>query len=626
MDISATKTGSIIDSISTADKGGDDAIGTNTAAVSFSNMLKGNDGTAAQAGAQNALGAMMSRSTDIQAPVRDEPSARPTNDDHYDDSNTVDHADDMPKRESVHANTHDDHHDAQDTAPHQSAHRDEDPVQDAPSHHDADTPVSDNHASQDAGDDHTAADDAPKHADSSDGSNADQDVAQGEGQAQKTQNNDGVDTEKVGQVVSDATGGDATQKQGSAIASGPEAALAAATGAANAAPQEGKAQDTGKSTKASNTSNAATHTAGEGNLNKGQANTEAKAAGPAQEKMAASTQQATQQNANPAQNQNRVSGQEQAAQAATRGDDGKGQQTVTQAQQQAQDLSRRLGGDTRMNVEVSVKNEGESLTSRPNAALAQASSGAGKTAKDGAQQQAQTNTHLQSPQQAQQQAQVAVQAQAANVAQGQNAATQGNATQGATTFQGGSVSTASATSGADGTGQTTTTQNTTPSQQTTQTQDTQKQAQSKSAAQQRATVDQVTVQISKALKAGADKINIQLKPASLGRVDVQLEMSQDGRVTATIMADSRETLDMLKNGARDLTRALNSAGLQANSQDLNFNLRENAQQHMADKGNGKNEQLDFNDASDLPTDVDDMVLAEGAANRILEDGRIDIRA
>jgi hypothetical protein len=624
MDISATKTGSIIDSISTADKGGDNAIGTNTAAISFSNMLKGDGGTGAQAGAQNALGAMMSRSTDIQAPVRDEPSTRPASDDHYDDSSVVDHADDMPERESVHADTHDDHHDAQDAAPRQSAHRDEGPAQDAPPHHDGDAPASDNHTSQDTGDDHTAADEAPKHADTSDGSNADQDVTQSEGQAQKTHNTDGVDTEKVGQVASDATDGDATQKQGSAAA-GPETALAAATGVANTAPQEGKTQDTGKTAKTSSTSSASTPTAGEGNLNKGQAATDAKVAGPAQEKTVVNTQQATQQNANPAQNQNRVSGQEQAAQAATRGDDGKGQQTVTQAQQQAQDLSRRLGGDTRMNVEVSVKNEGETLTSRPNAALAQASSGAGKTAKDGAQQHAQTNTHLQSPQQAQQQAQAAVQAQAANVAQGQNAAPQGNAAQGASTVQAGTVSATSATSGGDGAGQTTT-QSTNPTQQTAQTQDAQKQTQSKSAAQQRATVDQVTVQITKALKAGADKINIQLKPASLGRVDVQLEMAQDGRVTATIMADSRETLDMLKNGARDLTRALNSAGLQANSQDLNFSLRENAQQHMADKGNGKNEQLDFNDAPDLPTDVDDMVLAEGAANRILEDGRIDIRA
>ncbi len=53
-----------------------------------------------------------------------------------------------------------------------------------------------------------------------------------------------------------------------------------------------------------------------------------------------------------------------------------------------------------------------------------------------------------------------------------------------------------------------------------------------------AVLDQVSVQITKALKAGVDRINIQLKPANLGRIEVNLELSQDGRVAAVVTADN----------------------------------------------------------------------------------------
>ena len=95
--------------------------------------------------------------------------------------------------------------------------------------------------------------------------------------------------------------------------------------------------------------------------------------------------------------------------------------------------------------------------------------------------------------------------------------------------------------------------------------------------------DQVSVQIAKALQAGVDRINILLKPASMGRVEVQLEMTQDGRVTAIVTADNKDTLEALQRDAKGLEKALLDAGLNTESGDLSFNLRgENA--HAEDDG------------------------------------------
>jgi hypothetical protein len=86
------------------------------------------------------------------------------------------------------------------------------------------------------------------------------------------------------------------------------------------------------------------------------------------------------------------------------------------------------------------------------------------------------------------------------------------------------------------------------------------------------TFDQVAIHISKAVADGLDKISIQLKPESLGRIDVQLQVGHDGRVNAMIAAQRQDTLDLLQRDARSLERALQDAGLRADSGSLNFNL------------------------------------------------------
>jgi flagellar hook-length control protein FliK len=85
--------------------------------------------------------------------------------------------------------------------------------------------------------------------------------------------------------------------------------------------------------------------------------------------------------------------------------------------------------------------------------------------------------------------------------------------------------------------------------------------------------DQVMVQIKNAAEAGQSSIKIQLQPADLGKVTVQMVTGSDGKTGVTITADSRQTLSMLQTEARSLESALRNIGLKTDAGGLNFNLR-----------------------------------------------------
>ena len=94
-----------------------------------------------------------------------------------------------------------------------------------------------------------------------------------------------------------------------------------------------------------------------------------------------------------------------------------------------------------------------------------------------------------------------------------------------------------------------------------------------------ATVHPVATQLAapvvRAAKAGVQRVEIALEPAALGRVDVRLDFSADGRVSAFFVAENRTALDALRADAQTLTRALADAGVDTGS--LNFGLRQGGQ-------------------------------------------------
>ena len=87
-------------------------------------------------------------------------------------------------------------------------------------------------------------------------------------------------------------------------------------------------------------------------------------------------------------------------------------------------------------------------------------------------------------------------------------------------------------------------------------------------------LDQVAVHIATSAAKGVDRIQIQLTPASLGRIDVEMEVAHDGRIDAVVRVDKPETMGLLQRDARQLVRALQDAGLQADSGSLSFELRD----------------------------------------------------
>ena len=295
------------------------------------------------------------------------------------------------------------------------------------------------------------------------------------------------------------------------------------------------------------------------------------------------------------------------------------------ASQQAADLAKIVGEGNRISLSVDVANKAETLVSKPNASLTSSTALAGEGGKSQHGGQSLLNHGAAGMSQA---AQQVAQQGAAGTGQAQQAqalassgpnaagsapgALQANAGIQQPQAVGGEAQASANPNG------------------TAETQQSQQNAAAKAAAAARpfnlprqAIVDQVTVQITKAINSGADKINIQLKPASLGRVDVQLEVGHDGRTIAVITADNKDTLDLLQKDSKDLEQALKDAGLQMDQDSLNFNLREQEEQADEDAGAGL---ADSGRGEDEYEDDDLMAAKYRYGDGIVTDTKIDIRA
>lgn len=99
----------------------------------------------------------------------------------------------------------------------------------------------------------------------------------------------------------------------------------------------------------------------------------------------------------------------------------------------------------------------------------------------------------------------------------------------------------------------------------------------KAAAQSGAPAEQVSKQITAAVKDGVDRIKVQLNPAELGRVDIKMEIAGDGKIMAVIAAENQDTLDLLQQDSKLLEKALQDAGFDADGDSLNFSLNQGEQ-------------------------------------------------
>ena len=107
-------------------------------------------------------------------------------------------------------------------------------------------------------------------------------------------------------------------------------------------------------------------------------------------------------------------------------------------------------------------------------------------------------------------------------------------------------------------------------------------------------LENLAVQIARRFEQGMSRFEISLSPAELGRLDISMQVSDDGRVHAVLRAERPETLELLKQDARALETQLRQAGLDVGSNALSFQLSHgNAhRQNSAARNNGFSSALD----------------------------------
>lgn len=113
------------------------------------------------------------------------------------------------------------------------------------------------------------------------------------------------------------------------------------------------------------------------------------------------------------------------------------------------------------------------------------------------------------------------------------------------------------------------------------------------------TTQMIAYQMQRNAAAKVDSFTLQLKPADLGRLDVELKFHRDGSVKAHLTAERPETLAMLQKDSAHLERILQQAGFDTNDETLSFDLR---QQNQGDDAQGTKNQRGSDHSGTIGTD------------------------
>jgi flagellar hook-length control protein FliK len=126
-------------------------------------------------------------------------------------------------------------------------------------------------------------------------------------------------------------------------------------------------------------------------------------------------------------------------------------------------------------------------------------------------------------------------------------------------------------------------------------------------------VSAVPIEIGMRALAGAQSFQIRLHPEEYGRVDVKLDISDDGSVSAQISTDRVEALTMLQRDAKTLERAFEQAGLKTNENSLQFSLNNSGGENAARDQAGREQQHQHRRSPGSPTPDPKAIPADLAA-------------
>jgi flagellar hook-length control protein FliK len=118
----------------------------------------------------------------------------------------------------------------------------------------------------------------------------------------------------------------------------------------------------------------------------------------------------------------------------------------------------------------------------------------------------------------------------------------------------------------------------------------------------------VAATMMKAGKNGDDNVmTLRLDPPELGNVSIRLQFGKDKTVKAVITAEKPETYMMLQRDSHALERALQSAGLETNTDSLSFQLSDNGTFAHDNNGKGSNDSFGGGKAGPQNADAADII-------------------
>nr|WP_249788963.1 flagellar hook-length control protein FliK [Bradyrhizobium sp. BRP19] len=135
----------------------------------------------------------------------------------------------------------------------------------------------------------------------------------------------------------------------------------------------------------------------------------------------------------------------------------------------------------------------------------------------------------------------------------------------------------------------------------------------------------IPIEIAAAIRTGKSRFDISLDPAELGKIDVRINIDRAGNVTSHLTVEKPETLQMLRQDAPQLQRALDDAGFKTGSNGLSFSLRD---QNSSGQHSGQNNDNGGN-ARRLIISEDDSVstapIGRGYGRMLGSSSGVDIR-
>ncbi|MET0709023.1 MAG: flagellar hook-length control protein FliK, partial [Tardiphaga sp.] len=133
----------------------------------------------------------------------------------------------------------------------------------------------------------------------------------------------------------------------------------------------------------------------------------------------------------------------------------------------------------------------------------------------------------------------------------------------------------------------------------------------------------LAMEIAASANSGKTRFEIRLDPAELGRIDVRIDIDRHGQMTSHLTVERPETLQMLRQDANQLQRALDNAGLSTGNAGLQFSLRDQSSQGQND-GNQSNpnaHRLVVSEEDSVPS----VVASRGYGRMLGSSGGVDIR-